>query len=94
MRDRIVDFIDNLRQAGLTPSPSESLDAVAAVSAAGVEREVLRESLSAALMKDHGDRPVFDEVFDRFFAAPRREGRKLKRPRSHQEGDGIGPGGN
>jgi hypothetical protein len=93
MRDRLVDFIDTLRQAGVNPSPSETIDAVAAVAAAGVEREVLRESLAATLVKDHAERPVFDEVFDRFFVVPGRKRGKGERPRSHHEGTGVGPGG-
>jgi uncharacterized protein len=93
MRDRLVDFIDTLRQAGVNPSPSETIDAVAAVAAAGVERDALRESLAATLVKDHTERPIFDEVFDRFFAAPGRKRGKGERPRSHHEGTGVGPGG-
>jgi uncharacterized protein len=93
MRDRLVDFIDKLRQAGVNPSPSETIDAVAAVAAAGVEREGLRESLAATLVKDHTERPVFDEVFDRFFVLPGRKRGKGERPRSHHEGTGVGPGG-
>jgi uncharacterized protein len=93
MRDRLVDFIDTLRKAGVNPSPSETIDAVAAVAAAGVEREALRESLAATLVKDHAERPVFDDVFDRFFVVPGRKRGKGERPRSHHEGTGVGPGG-
>jgi len=93
MKDRLVEFIATLRDAGLRPSPAESLDAMAAVSAAGLEREVLREALASSLVKDHADRPSFDDAFDRFFAAPGRRRGKRKQPRSSHEGVGAGPGG-
>jgi uncharacterized protein len=93
MRDRLVDFVDTLRRAGVNPSPSETIDAMAAVAAAGVERESLRESLAATLVKDHAERLVFDEAFDRFFVVPGRKRGKGERPRSHHEGTGVGPGG-
>ena len=51
----------------------------AAVACAGVERAVLRETLAATLVKDHADRPTFDDVFDRYFALPTRAARERKR---------------
>ena len=72
MKEQLVGFVDALRQAGLTPSVSESLDAVAAVARAGIDRPVLRETLAATLVKDHADRGTFDDVFDRYFALPMR----------------------
>ena len=64
------------------------MDALAAVAAAGVERETLREALAATLVKDEDDRRVFDRLFDEAFplgrqhaatpegqGAPRRRGR-------------------
>jgi uncharacterized protein with von Willebrand factor type A (vWA) domain len=91
VREQLVGFIDALRQAGLTPSLSESLDAATAVGQAGIERPVLREALAATLVKDHADRALFDEVFDRYFALPRR-GRRAER-RSPAEGVGAGERG-
>lgn len=93
MKDRLVDFVDGLRRAGVRPSPAETLDAVAAVAAAGVEREVLREALAASLVKDHAERPTFDDLFDRYFVLPGRTAGKKKRPRPGDEGSGVGPGG-
>jgi uncharacterized protein with von Willebrand factor type A (vWA) domain len=91
MKERLIGFTDALRQAGLTPSVSESLDAAAAVACAGVDREVLRETLAATLVKDHADRPIYDEVFDRYFALPARpRGRAAPAAR---EGEGAGRGG-
>ena len=91
MREQLVGFIDALRQAGLTPSLSESLDAATAVGHAGIERPVLREVLASTLVKDHADRALFDEVFDRYFALPTR-GRRSER-RSPAAGFGAGERG-
>jgi hypothetical protein len=90
MRERIVGFIEALRQAGVTPSVSESLDAAAAVAALGVERPALRAGLAATLVKDEADRPAFDAAFDRYFAAPPRARGKAARARPAEEGEGSG----
>src|SRR4029453_16999869 len=58
-----------------------------AVAAVGLERELLREALAASLVKEEEDRPLFDEAFARFFAAPERR-RKAK----HHEQARIGEG--
>src|SRR3972149_4940564 len=64
MRARILDFVQALRAGGLEVSLAEAMDAVAAVSAAGVDREVLREALAATLVKDEAERATFDRLFD------------------------------
>ncbi len=92
MKQRLVGFVEALRGAGVACSVSESLDAVAAVSAAGVERRVMREALAATLVKDHADRPTFDEVFERYFAVPGRQRGKGQRPQPSEEGEGRGHG--
>jgi uncharacterized protein with von Willebrand factor type A (vWA) domain len=85
MRERIHAFVQGLRGAGLDVSVAETLDAVAAVAVAGVEREVLREALAAALVKDEADRPAFDPLFEEFFpalgAGGDGEGRRRRRVR-------------
>jgi len=92
MRSRLLGFFDQLRSAGIRASIAESLDAVEAASAAGVERETLRAALAAALIKDQADRPTFDSVFDRFFAVSGRERGKGERPQPAGEGLGRGRG--
>src|SRR3989442_2608714 len=67
MRSRILVFVQALRADGVDLSVAETMDAVRAVAAAGVEREVLRESLAACLVKDEADRPTFDRLFDAAF---------------------------
>lgn len=87
MRETVVSFINELRSQGLRISLAESMDALQAVAAIGVERELLREALATSVVKEEEDRPLFDGIFARFFARPglRRRGRKLEK---HGEGDG------
>src|SRR5579863_2946892 len=73
LRDQLVTFIAALRSAGVRISVAESIDAMNAVVAAGLERTRMHEALAAALIKDEADRVIFDESFSRFFAAPVRE---------------------
>jgi uncharacterized protein len=71
LRDQLVSFIAALRDAGVRISVAESIDAMNAVAAVGLERDRMHEALAAALIKDEADRAVFDESFNRFFASPR-----------------------
>src|ERR1700733_6090603 len=71
LRDQIVTFIAALRDGGVRISVAESIDAVNAVAVVGLERERMREGLAAALIKEEGDRTVFDQSFERFFPRPR-----------------------
>jgi uncharacterized protein with von Willebrand factor type A (vWA) domain len=71
LRDQLVSFIAALRDAGVRISVAESIDAMNAVAAVGLERARMHEALAASLVKDEADRAIFDEAFNRFFAAPR-----------------------
>jgi len=71
LRDQLVNFISALRDAGVRISVAESIDAMNAVAAVGLERKRMHEALAAALIKDEADRAIFDESFNRFFASPR-----------------------
>src|SRR5262249_36952349 len=86
-------FIDALRQAGVTPSVSESLDAAAAGASTGVERAGLRETLATTLVKDHADRPIFDAVFDRYFPLPPRPRPAPPADAAARAGEGAEGGG-
>jgi len=102
MRARILEFVQGLRDRGVDVSVAETLDAVAAVAAAGVEREVMRESLAAALVKDERERPTFDALFDAIFplvgpadGTSRRKRRRAGGGGGHEErgtGEGNGRG--
>lgn len=78
MRSTTLNFINELRNVGIRISLSESMDAVQAVAATGIEREVLREALATCVVKEEEDRFAFDEVFERFFAGPTRKERKSR----------------
>ena len=88
MRERIHVFVQALRARGMEISVAEALDAMRAVAAAGVEREVLREALAACLVKDESDRPTFDPLFDELFPAVGAAGEEGRRRRPTK-----GPGG-
>ena len=88
MRERIHVFVQALRARGMEISVAEALDAMRAVAAAGVEREVLREALAACLVKDESDRPTFDPLFDELFPAVGAAGEEGRRRRRAK-----GPGG-
>jgi hypothetical protein len=98
MRERILGFVRRLRARGLEISPLEARDGLEAVAAAGVEREVLREALAAALVKDEDDRGVFDAVFEETFPlagpgeGPERRRRRGRIPGGAPAGAGSGPG--
>jgi len=60
-------FVGRLRRAGVRISVAETLDAMAAVAAAGVARDTMREALAATLVKEEDDRATFDAAFDEHF---------------------------
>ncbi|HZC73075.1 MAG TPA: VWA domain-containing protein [Jatrophihabitans sp.] len=66
--DRHIGFLDALRDAGLTISVAEGLDAVHSMRAIDLlDREQLRAAYAATLVKRHHHRPAFDRVFDIFY---------------------------
>ncbi len=92
MRKRLLAFAQALRAEGIAVSVAESMDAVAAVAAAGVERETMREALAAALVKDERDRPTFDRLFERAFPLGGGETAARRRRRSAGAGEAAGAG--
>jgi len=94
VRARILGFVQTLRAGGIEVSIAEAMDAVAAVSAAGVDREVLRESLAATLVKDEAERATFDALFDTAFplVGPHQDGQR-RRARVRGAGGGGVPTG-
>jgi uncharacterized protein len=71
LRDELLRFVIQLRGAGVRVSIAETLDAMNAIAAAGLERAPMREALAATLIKDEDDRHVFDALFAVFFASAR-----------------------
>lgn len=68
MDDRIVEFSNSLRLNGVRVSPSENMDALAALQLLGIEDPCLfRSALRATLIKRSVDVKTFEELFDLFF---------------------------
>jgi uncharacterized protein with von Willebrand factor type A (vWA) domain len=68
MDERIVGFIEGLRQRGVRVSVAESQDALAAAQAVGVrQRGPFRVALKSTLIKQRSDSPTFDELFPLYF---------------------------
>lgn len=68
MEERILDFIKGLRGRGVSVSTAESIDAVSAVAAVGLEDPgAFKAALKAAVVKRHRDLPVFEELFPLYF---------------------------
>jgi uncharacterized protein with von Willebrand factor type A (vWA) domain len=68
--DRTVAFVIALREAGLSVSTAESLDAVRAMAAVPLlNREALRAGLAAAMVKRPAHRLAFDTLFALYFPA-------------------------
>ncbi len=82
MRQALAEFLQEVRAEGVPISVAESIDAIRAAAAVGVERDGLREALAAAVVKEEIDRETFDRVFERFFHAGDASERKRKRGRS------------
>lgn len=69
MEQRVVEFVEVLRQNGLKVAVSEAKDAVRALAEVGVEeKDLTRATLKATLCKRSADVAVFDRAFDFFFA--------------------------
>ncbi|HEX9080040.1 MAG TPA: VWA domain-containing protein [Desulfuromonadaceae bacterium] len=65
----ITGFIAALRERGVRVSPGEGLDAVHALAVGGLSgRASVRSLLRLTLVKNAGDIPLFEEVFERFFS--------------------------
>lgn len=90
MRHVLLRFVRRLREAGVDVSPAETMDALAAVAVAGIEREVLREALAATLVKDERDRPVYDALFETTFPlVGERDGDRGRRARRRTATRGL-----
>lgn len=68
MDEKLVEFTHLLRQNGLKISLSENMDSFAALGLTGIgDRQLLKDTLRATLVKRVVDIPVYDELFDLYF---------------------------
>lgn len=67
---RLVGFARSLRGHGVVAGTSEVIDAGTAMATLGLtDRDRLREGLAASLLRQAGQRPLFDDLFDVWFPA-------------------------
>jgi uncharacterized protein len=92
LREQLIKLIGEVRSRGVRVSVAESIDAMNAVAAAGLERSRMREALAASLIKDEADRTTFDECFERFFAMPARAPGMHPDSRGRQDSAAAGHG--
>lgn len=70
MDKRVVEFIRGLRAAGVRVSMAESVDAMRAIEALGIQNKTLfRESMRTTLVKAADDFAAFDQLFDLYFGS-------------------------
>lgn len=68
MEERILQFADSLRKAGVRVSPGEVIECLQALKVFGVsDREIFYRVLKAALIKSEMDRAVFELAFRLYF---------------------------
>jgi uncharacterized protein len=68
MDDRIIQFIDALRAAGVRISVAESADALRAIEATGIaNKDFFRLAMQATLVKESEDLPEFERLFPMYF---------------------------
>jgi uncharacterized protein with von Willebrand factor type A (vWA) domain len=85
MDDRIIQFIDALRAAGVRVSVAESADALRAIEVIGIDnKDLFRLAMRATLVKESHDIAEFERLFPSFFGsgAP---------PMPNQPGSGMSP---
>src|SRR5215469_18349524 len=66
----LVGFVEALRAHGISVGPSETVDAGRVMSALGLgDREVLREGIACAVLRQPDHRETYDAMFDLWFPA-------------------------
>jgi uncharacterized protein len=70
MDERVIEFVRGLRAAGVRVAVSESVDALHAVDALGIEdKDAFRAALRTTLIKEADDRAAFNELFPLYFGS-------------------------
>jgi uncharacterized protein len=69
MQEKLIEFAGLLRENGVRVSLAETLDAFSASEVTGLaEREAFRSALRSTMVKRASELPVFEELFDIYFA--------------------------
>ncbi|MCA1716592.1 MAG: VWA domain-containing protein [Actinobacteria bacterium] len=89
----INDFVQVLRDHRVRVSPAESIDSMRALEQVGLgEREVVRDTLRATLIKNLDDIETFDRLFDLYFGLQETAEKPPVRPHIHDHDHGEPPG--
>lgn len=79
MEERIVEFINTLRQNRINISISESLDCFRALQIIPFEDKIsFKTALSSTLIKDPADIAIFEEIFNQFFGLEKTPGHEIQ----------------
>src|SRR5258705_4653127 len=93
MMKTLAGLVTELREVGIPVSPTEHIDAAAALGHTAVEdRAAVKAALAATLVKNAEHWSAFSTVFDLYFAGRRRDVRTAGQS-SEVEGQGEGDGG-
>src|ERR1700749_3682714 len=66
----LVGFVEALRAQGIAVGPSETVDAGRVMATLGLgDREVLREGIACAVLRQPNHRETYDAMFDLWFPA-------------------------
>ncbi|MFO7681941.1 MAG: VWA domain-containing protein [Chloroflexota bacterium] len=70
MDNRVIEFVRGMRAAGVRVSLAESMDAMRAIEALGIQdKTIFKSSLRATLIKESQDFAVFDQLFPLYFGS-------------------------
>src|SRR5579864_1647433 len=85
LEQAIVEFCRFARASGIAAGVKESLEAVRAASAVGIEkRQNLKFALRAVICSTKADWDIFDEIFDAFWSGSEASTNSLSSKRSKQ----------
>ena len=70
MDNRVIEFVRGMRAAGVRVSLAESMDAMRAIEALGIQdKTIFKSSMRATLIKESQDFAVFDQLFPLYFGS-------------------------
>ena len=86
LEEHLIYFVYLLRRQGVPVGTAEAMEALQAVSNAGLEeRRVFKTALQATLVKKAADFEVFDRTFEKYFVSPSLREEELERGRQQEE---------
>ncbi|MGQ9532003.1 MAG: vWA domain-containing protein [Desulfotomaculales bacterium] len=84
--ENLARFAHILRHLGMRVSTAETMDGLRALQYVSLlDREQVRLALRAVMVKNRAERPIFDRVFDLYFAAPEEKAGRREQWRAERE---------